>query len=407
MKNILLTGCAGFIGSNFVPYFLEKYPEYNLINLDLLTYAGNLENLKECEQNSRYKFIKGDICNRELVEFIFNEYDIQGVIHFAAESHVDNSIKNPDVFVRTNVNGTFTLLDVAYKYWMDAPFRYKKRFLETATASMKLRSDGESYCEKHSNAAILIPRFHHISTDEVYGTLGDSGLFTELTPYAPNSPYSASKAGSDMIVRSYHHTYGMNTVITNCSNNYGPKQHDEKLIPTIIRNALALNPIPIYGDGKNIRDWLYVLDHCKGIDLVYHKGKTGEVYNIGGRNERTNLQIVGRICAILDEKVPLDCRTSFAVTNKSHSKKQSDSSRHCEEQSDSPRHCEEQSDAAISISSYKELITFVPDRAGHDRRYAIDATKLENELLWRADENFESGIVKTIEWYLNKYKKQL
>ncbi|WP_310441760.1 dTDP-glucose 4,6-dehydratase [Sulfurimonas sp.] len=336
MKNILLTGTAGFIGSNFVPYFLEKYPEYNLINLDLLTYAGSLENLKECENNPRYKFIKGDICNRELVEFIFNEYDIQGVIHFAAESHVDNSIKNPAVFIETNVNGTFTLIDVAYKHWMEKPFTYK---------------------ENYNNC-----RFHHISTDEVYGTLGETGLFTETTPYAPNSPYSASKASSDMIVRAYRETYGMNTVITNCSNNYGPKQHDEKLIPTIIRNALKGNPIPIYGDGKNIRDWLYVLDHCKGIDLVYHKGKIGETYNIGGRNERTNLQIVDRICTILDEKVP-------------------------------------------TTKSYKELITFVEDRAGHDRRYAIDATKLETELLWRADENFESGIVKTIEWYLNKYIK--
>jgi len=337
-KSILLTGTAGFIGSNFVPYFLEKYPEYNLVNLDLLTYAGNLENLTECESNPRYKFIKGDICNRELIEFIFNEYDIRGVIHFAAESHVDNSIKNPGVFVQTNVNGTFTLIDVAYKYWMDKPFTYK---------------------EKYNNC-----RFHHISTDEVYGTLSldPTDLFTESTPYAPNSPYSASKASSDMIIRAYNETYGMNTVITNCSNNYGPKQHDEKLIPTIIRKALSNQPIPIYGDGKNIRDWLYVLDHCKGIDIVYHTGKTGETYNIGGRNERTNLQIVDRICTILDQQVP--------KTN----------------------------------SSYKDLITFVEDRAGHDRRYAIDATKLENELGWKADENFDSGIVKTISWYLEKYK---
>lgn len=335
-KSILVTGCAGFIGSNFVPYFLEMYPNYNIVNLDLLTYAGDLENLKECESNSRYKFIKGDICNRELIEFIFSEYNIQGVIHFAAESHVDNSIKNPGVFVQTNVNGTFTLIDVAYKYWMNKPFSYKDEFKEC--------------------------RFHHISTDEVYGTLGETGLFTETTPYAPNSPYSASKASSDMIIRAYNETYGLNTVITNCSNNYGPKQHDEKLIPTIIRNALNGNPIPIYGDGKNIRDWLYVLDHCKGIDLVYHDGKNGETYNIGGRNERTNLQIVDRICSILDEKVPND-------------------------------------------KSYKELITFVEDRAGHDRRYAIDATKLENELGWKADENFDSGIVKTIEWYLEKYEK--
>ncbi len=337
-KNILLTGTAGFIGSNFVPYFLDKYPEYNLINLDLLTYAGNLANLKECEDNPRYKFIKGDICNRELVEFIFTEYDIQGVIHFAAESHVDNSIKNPGIFVETNVNGTFTLIDVARAYWMEKPFTYK---------------------EKYKGC-----RFHHISTDEVYGTLNETDLFTEETPYAPNSPYSASKASSDMIVRSYQETYGMNTVITNCSNNYGPKQHDEKLIPTIIRKALAGDSIPIYGDGKNIRDWLYVLDHCKGIDLVYHTGKEANVYNIGGRNERTNLQIVDAICTILDEKVPKN-------------------------------------------TSYKELITFVEDRAGHDRRYAIDATKLENELGWKADENFDSGIIKTIEWYLNKYKEAM
>jgi len=333
-KAILVTGCAGFIGSNFVPYFLEKYPQYTIVNLDLLTYAGDLANLKEIESHENYKFIQGDICNRDLVHFIFEEYNIQGVIHFAAESHVDNSIKNPGVFVETNVNGTFTLLDVAYKKWMEKPFTYKK---------------GYEGC-----------RFHHISTDEVYGTLNETDLFTEETPYAPNSPYSASKASSDMIVRSYQETYGMNTVITNCSNNYGPKQHNEKLIPTIIRKALSGESIPIYGDGKNIRDWLYVLDHCKGIDLVYHTGKEANVYNIGGRNERTNLQIVDTICTILDEKVPTE-------------------------------------------KSYKELITFVEDRAGHDRRYAIDATKLENELGWKADENFDTGIVKTIDWYLNKY----
>lgn len=335
-ETILVTGCAGFIGSNFVPYFLDKYNKYNIVNLDLLTYAGDLDNLKECEDNSRYKFIKGDICNRELIEFIFCEYNIKGVIHFAAESHVDNSIKNPGVFVETNVNGTHTLIDVAYKYWMVKPFIFK---------------------ENYNNC-----RFHHISTDEVYGTLSDDPeeLFTELTPYAPNSPYSASKAGSDMIVRSYHHTFGMDTVITNCSNNYGPKQHNEKLIPTIIKKALKNEPIPIYGDGKNIRDWLYVLDHCKGIDLVYHKGKRGEVYNIGGRNERDNNYIANKICEILDDKNPK------------------------------------------KVGSYKDLITYVNDRAGHDRRYAIDASKLEKELNWNADENFETGIVKTVEWFLKK-----
>jgi dTDP-glucose 4,6-dehydratase len=345
MKSLLVTGCAGFIGSNFVPYFLKKYPNYTLINLDLLTYAGNMNNLAEVANNERHIFIQGDICDRALIESLFSQYDIRGVIHFAAESHVDNSIKNPGVFVQTNVNGTFTLIDVAYKAWMEKPFVYKA---------------GYEGC-----------RFHHISTDEVYGTLTDdpNDLFTEVTPYAPNSPYSASKAGSDMIVRSYHHTYGMNTVITNCSNNYGPKQHNEKLIPTVIRKALRGENIPVYGDGKNIRDWLYVTDHCKGIDLVYHTGRSGEVYNIGGRNERNNNQIVGRICTLLDEMAP--------------------------------RHSREGGNPA----SYKELITYVEDRAGHDRRYAIDATKIETELGWRAEETFDTGIIKTIEWYLEKYAK--
>jgi dTDP-glucose 4,6-dehydratase len=335
MKSILVTGCAGFIGSNFVPYFLGKYPQYRIVNLDLLTYAGSLENLREVEGHERYSFVEGNICDRALVERIFDDFDIRGVIHFAAESHVDNSIKNPGVFIETNVNGTFTLIDVAYKKWIEKPFVYK---------------EGYEGC-----------RFHHISTDEVYGTLGETGFFTEETPYAPNSPYSASKAGSDMVVRSYHHTYGMDTVITNCSNNYGPKQHDEKLIPTIIRKALHGEHIPIYGDGKNIRDWLYVLDHCKGIDLAYHSGRSGEVYNIGGRNERTNNYIADKVCEILDRIKPK------------------------------------------AQGSYKAQITFVEDRAGHDRRYAIDATKIETELGWKADENFESGIVKTVEWYLQRH----
>lgn len=340
MNTILVTGCAGFIGSNFVPYFLAKYPDTRLINLDLLTYAGDMANLSDAPQSDRHIFVQGDICDRSLVESLFEKYDIRGVIHFAAESHVDNSIKNPGVFIQTNVNGTFTLIDVAYKTWMEKPFVAKA---------------GYEGC-----------RFHHISTDEVYGTLGETGLFTEETSYAPNSPYSASKAGSDMIVRSYHHTYGMNTLITNCSNNYGPKQHNEKLIPTVIRKALEGENIPVYGDGKNIRDWLYVLDHCKGIDLVYHTGRSGEVYNIGGRNERNNNQIVDRICTLLDTMKPRS-----------------------------------------DTKSYKELITYVEDRAGHDRRYAIDATKLETELGWRADENFDTGIVKTIEWYLKKYTQAI
>lgn len=343
--NVLITGGSGFIGSNFIPYFLEKYPNYNLVNLDLLTYAGSLENLDEIENNPRYKFIKGDICNRELIEFVFREYCINGVIHFAAESHVDNSIKQSDIFIKTNVNGTHTLVDVAYKFWMEEPFVYKKEYVDNLSDS----------------SISSLPRFHHISTDEVYGSLGEIGFFTEKTPYAPNSPYSASKASSDMIVRSYHHTYGLNTVTTNCSNNYGPKQHCEKLIPTIILNAVKGNDIPIYGDGKNIRDWLYVLDHCKAIDISYHKGQAGNVYNIGGRNEDDNNFVVSRICQILDELVP----------------KQK--------------------------GSYIDQIKYVKDRAGHDRRYAIDASKIENELGWLAEENFESGILKTVKWYLNSY----
>ena len=336
MKNrsVLVTGGAGFIGSNFIPYFLENNPTTKVVNLDKLTYAGELSNLKEVENNPNYSFVKGDICDRSLVQSLFDKYQFDGVIHFAAESHVDNSINNPSAFVDTNILGTFNLIDVAKSNWMEAPFKYK---------------DG---CENN--------RFHHISTDEVYGSLGETGLFTENTPYAPNSPYSASKASSDFIIRSYFHTYGMNVVTTNCSNNYGPKQHDEKLIPTIIRKAISGENIPIYGDGTNVRDWLYVLDHCKGIDLVFKTGKAGETYNIGGRNERNNLYIVNTICSILDEIKPAD-------------------------------------------KSYKDQITFVTDRPGHDFRYAIDASKVENELGWKADENFETGIKKTIDWYLKKY----
>ena len=300
-KSILVTGGAGFIGSNFVPYFCKKYPDYQIINLDKLTYAGNLDNLQECHDMSNYTFVQGDICDVSMLEKLFAQYDIRGVIHFAAESHVDNSITGPRPFIETNILGTFNLLETARKYWMTAPNQYKA---------------GYENC-----------RFHHISTDEVYGTLGDTGLFEETTAYAPNSPYSA-------------------------------KQHPEKLIPKIISNCLAEKAIPIYGDGKNIRDWLYVLDHCKAIDLIYHTGKAGETYNVGGRNERNNLEIVHKICAILDEKRP---RKS---------------------------------------GKYADLITFVKDRAGHDKRYAIDATKLETELGWKAEETFETGIVKTVEWYL-------
>ena len=333
MKSILVTGGAGFIGANFISYFINKYQDYSIVNLDFLTYAGDLNNLSEVGDNPRYQFIKGDIRDRQVVEEIFTKHNIRSVIHFAAESHVDNSISGPEEFVTTNVNGTFTLLDVARKHWMIAPFEHKPEYVDS--------------------------RFHHISTDEVYGTLGETGLFTEETPYAPNSPYSASKAASDMLVRSYFHTYGLNVVTTNCSNNYGPKQHQEKLIPTIIRKALAKESIPIYGDGKNVRDWLYVRDHCTGIDLAFHKGLEGATYNIGGRNERDNLYIVNKICEILDQKAPLK-----------------------------------------NGEKYAQFITFVKDRPGHDRRYAIDATKIETELGWKAQEDFESGIVKTVEWYI-------
>ena len=331
---ILVTGGAGFIGSNFVPYFCEKYPQYRVINLDLLTYAGNPDNLRECESMPNYTFVQGDICDAELISRLFEEYDIRGVIHFAAESHVDNSIKNPLAFIRTNIEGTFTLINTAYRHWMSGPNQVKP---------------GYESC-----------RFHHISTDEVYGTLGAEGFFRETTPYAPNSPYSASKASSDFIVRAFHHTYGMNVTTSNCSNNYGPKQHREKLIPLMIERALAEQPMPVYGAGANIRDWLYVLDHCKAIDLIFHSGRSGETYNIGGHNERNNMQIVHRICDLLDERRP-----------RSGGKK------------------------------YADLITFVADRPGHDLRYAIDATKLTEELGWHADENFDTGIVKTVDWYLN------
>lgn len=335
MKHILVTGGAGFIGANYVPYFIENNSDYHLVNLDALTYAGNLENVSEVENHERYTFVKGDIVDAEFIKNLFDKYQFHDVIHFAAESHVDNSISGPEAFIKTNVLGTFNLLDTARKLWMTAPNQYKSEFTTS--------------------------RFHHVSTDEVYGTLGETGLFEETTPYAPNSPYSASKAGSDMIVRSYFHTYGMNVVTSNCSNNYGPKQHNEKLIPTIIRKALAGENIPIYGDGKNVRDWLYVLDHCKGIELAFKTGRSGETYNIGGRNERNNLQIVDTVCNILNQLKPK------------------------------------------ATGKYQDQITFVKDRPGHDLRYAIDATKIETELGWKADENFETGIKKTIEWYLGKF----
>ncbi len=330
-NKVLITGAAGFIGSNYVNYILENTKD-EIFVLDKLTYAGDLRNLEEASGSLNYTFIKGDICDEEFIHELFREHKFTQVVHFAAESHVDNSITGPGAFIQTNIVGTFNLLHAAYKLWMDGP--------------NKLVSDFEN------------ARFLHISTDEVYGTLGETGLFVETTPYAPNSPYSASKASSDFIVRSYFHTYGMPVVTTNCSNNYGPNQHKEKLIPTIIRKAISGAPIPIYGDGKNIRDWLYVKDHCTGIKLALETGELGETYNIGGRNERENLYIAHAICDLLDELKPKD-------------------------------------------TSYREQIAFVSDRPGHDFRYAIDASKIEGDLSWKAEENFESGIKKTIEWYLN------
>lgn len=337
--NLLVTGGAGFIGSNFIIYMLNKYPNYKIINLDLLTYAGDLENLREVAENPNYEFVKGNICNRELVENLFSKYHFQGVIHFAAESHVDNSIKDPSVFVETNVNGTYTLLDVARQHWMEAPNKVKKEFTSA--------------------------RFHHISTDEVFGSLGEEGYFTEQSSYAPNSPYSASKAASDMLVRSYYHTYGMNVVTTNCSNNFGPRQHEEKLIPTIIRKALAGESIPIYGSGLNVRDWLYVEEHCEAIDTVFHKGRSGEIYLIGGQNEKTNIEIAKDICEILDE---------LAIDKlKEH-----------------------------GLKTFKSLISFVEDRAGHDFRYAIDSSKLQSQLGFEPKMDDYKNIKKTVNYYLEK-----
>lgn len=332
-KSILITGGAGFIGSNFIEYYLKSHTDCIIVNLDKLTYAGDLNNTDKFKNNKNYIFVQGDICDSNLVNSLFTEYDIRDVFHFAAESHVDNSISNPGNFIDTNINGTYTLVHSAYKHWMEMPFKYKKSYQSC--------------------------KFLHVSTDEVYGTLGKTGLFSEETPYAPNSPYSASKASSDFIIRSYFHTYGLNTITTNCSNNYGPQQHKEKLIPTIIRKALNNEEIPIYGNGSNIRDWLYVLDHCRGINLVHKNGKIGETYNIGGRNERTNLDICHTICKILDQQAP-----------KSNGQ------------------------------SYSKQITFVKDRPGHDFRYAINANKIETQLNWKAEENFESGIIKTVQWYL-------
>ncbi len=326
---ILVTGGAGFIGSNFILGWLSKYSE-PVINLDKLTYAGNLQNLSSLENNEKLVFIQGDIGDTRRVRSLLQEYRPRAIINFAAESHVDRSIHGPEAFIQTNVNGTFHLLEETRNYWTELPQREKDSF-----------------------------RFLHISTDEVYGSLEEHDpAFSETTAYAPNSPYSASKAASDHLVRAYHHTYGLPVLTTNCSNNYGPLQFPEKLIPLVILNALRGQPLPIYGDGKNIRDWLYVGDHCSAICTVLENGKTGEVYNIGGNSEKTNLEVVQTICSILDELQPAD-------------------------------------------HPYSDQITFIADRPGHDRRYAINADKIKSELGWSPAESFESGIRKTIEWYLS------
>ncbi len=334
MKTILVTGGAGFIGSNFVCHFLEGNPDTRIINLDKLTYAGSLDNLIELQDDERHVFIQGDICDKDLLNTIFTDYKVEGVIHFAAESHVDNSIDNPDAFIKTNITGTYTLLEVAKKFWMSAPFQY-----------VSGKEDS---------------RFHHISTDEVYGSLGAEGFFSEATSYAPNSPYSASKAASDFLVRSYFHTYGLNVITTNCTNNYGPKQHDEKLIPTVIRKALAGEKIPIYGNGKNVRDWLFVKDHCKALENVYKQGKLGDTYIIGGNNELNNIHLATEICHILDGLAPAE-------------------------------------------NSYKNQIGFVNDRPGHDFRYAVSIDKINSELGWKPSEDFSRCLQETVQWYLKKY----
>lgn len=327
MKTILVTGGAGFIGSNFVKYMLETHPDYKIINMDLLTYAGNLENLTDIENHPNYTFIKGDIRDRESVEDIFSKYDMDTVINFAAESHVDRSIEEPEIFLTTNVIGTQVLLDVAKQFWKVLP--------------------EDKYDREYKDGV----KFVQVSTDEVYGELGSEGYFTETMPLLPNSPYSASKAGADHIVRAYNETFGLPINMTRCSNNYGPYQFPEKLIPLMINNALHDEELPVYGDGMQIRDWLHVSDHCSGIDTVLHKGQDGEVYNIGGNNEKANIDIVKLILDKLDKS--------------------------------------------------EELITYVKDRPGHDRRYAIDNSKITSELGWEPAYTFEEGIEETIDWYLD------
>jgi dTDP-glucose 4,6-dehydratase len=332
MNNILVTGGAGFIGSNFVRYTLKTEPQVRIVNLDALTYAGSLENLKELPDPERHFFVQGDVRDQGLVDALFEDYRIDTVVHFAAETHVDRSILGPEQFLQTNVMGTFTLLEAARDHWL------------TGKAAPQLG----------------VTRFHHISTDEVYGSLEPDGpSFSETTPYAPNSPYAASKAASDHLVRSYHHTYGLPITITNCSNNYGPHQFPEKLIPLMITNALKGRPLPVYGDGQQIRDWLYVDDHCRAILTVLRRGEPGETYNLGGNNQPTNLSVVKTICEVLDELAP----TSLHIP-------------------------------------HQELIQYVTDRPGHDRRYAMNISKIRSQLGWAPEESLHSGLLKTVRWYL-------
>lgn len=346
-KSLLVTGGAGFIGANFVLYWMHNNPNDKVIVLDALTYAGNRNNLQSVESNEQFKFVHGDICDTGLIESLLSKNSIDTIVHFAAESHVDRSITGPDAFIETNILGTYSLLKAAKKIWIDQP-----------------KSEGQKP-HKH--------RFHHVSTDEVYGTLeANDPAFTENTAYAPNSPYSASKAASDHLVRAYHHTYGLEVTTSNCSNNYGPFHFPEKLIPLIITNILNDKSLPIYGDGQQIRDWLYVEDHAQGIELVIKKGRIGENYNIGGQNEWANIDIVKLVCEKMNQAfandINLGKKYPFAIS-------------------------------AIKGKSH-ELITFVTDRVGHDRRYAIDATKSTNELRYAPRESFETGIKKTIDWYL-------
>lgn len=371
MKRVMVTGGAGFIGSAVCRY-LVKEKQVQVLNVDKLTYAGVLSSLKEIEDSPLYHFEKVDVCDKAAISALFEDFQPDAVMHLAAESHVDRSIDDPAAFIETNIVGTYTMLECAREYWMSLP---------KTVDEQKLSADFRPLSSEF--------RFHHISTDEVYGSLGEEGLFEETTPYDPRSPYSASKASSDHLVMAWFHTYGLPTVITNCSNNYGPYHFPEKLIPLVILNALDEKELPIYGKGDNIRDWLYVEDHARALVTVVESGRLGETYNVGGRNERTNLEVVETICEILDELRPLggSCGKSEVKSGTTEASQ--------------PTFNLQPATSTKEIKSYRDLIIFVKDRPGHDRRYAIDATKLETELGWKAQENFDSGIHRTIRWYLD------